>query len=150
MLLKIGRKQRGISLLEVMFSLAVISVILLGATRYYRSTNESQRVQQGVALVNALNSAAASWQGSRSSFEGVDVAKLKDEGLLPKNFDAIDGSPWGTAVQVTANADRAKVDITLAGIPVESCRNLENKFSVSADSVKCDRHDPRGDFIVTF
>ena len=43
---------RGISLLEVMLAIIVITAIALASVRYYSTTRENARITQALAMVN--------------------------------------------------------------------------------------------------
>jgi len=66
----LNKKQIGIGLLELMLSLAIISVLLVMATRYYMSTSLNSRINQTLNSVLGLPAAAECWLGSSSNTSG--------------------------------------------------------------------------------
>ena len=66
MLMRLNRKEKGIGLLELMLSLAIIAVLLIMATRYYQSTRRSSQLNQIVQTTNAYIAAIETWKAGRT------------------------------------------------------------------------------------
>ena len=130
-------KQRGIGLLELMLSLAIIAVLLVMVTRYYVVAKRSQEVNQMATLVGALEGAVANWKAGQANYSGVTWAKLNDLGLLT-NAD-YDGTtvrtPWGTKVSLSAGD--SYVEFKAANLEVKACASLGAKFDNSKGG--CDK-----------
>ena len=56
--------QRGISLLEVMLSLSIIAIILVMATRYFRTANQSQQITNAVSMISGIVTAETQYAAS--------------------------------------------------------------------------------------
>ena len=138
MLMKIGRlfkKQKGIGLLELMLSLAIISVLLVMATRYYKTARHGQQVNDGLSLVNATVAASENWVVGKSNYQGIDVQELVNQGLLPADIgDGSSGSPWHTKITVASMNNDSQVEIDLENIPTSACNSLKNKLSQQMDT----------------
>ena len=108
MLLKLNSKyrQRGIGLLELMLSLAIISLLLIMATRYYSTTKRSKEIAEAVSLIQTIRAGAQNYIGPSGYVKEDDViTKLINAGLLPKSItDKATASPWGTAMTASTTA----------------------------------------------
>ena len=59
--MKIGRRQQGISLLEILLVLTIAAVIVSAAINYYSQTLTSTRVSQAASLIQQINKAGYEW-----------------------------------------------------------------------------------------
>lgn len=130
------KKQRGISLLEVMLSLSIIAIILVMATRYFFTASESQRVNQAKAQVTAVLAAATTYgHNQKTGFTSITTSGLVTDGYLNQNNPSISESsgtytfnnPWHNAITfadaTSGNASlQTKVDTKAA------CEGLASSF----------------------
>ncbi len=123
-------KLRGIGLLELMLSLAIIAILLVMATRYYGSTVKSQRVDDTIQLVGELETAVnTAISNDGTIYKDITIAKLVTSGYLSKARVTSDNkvkSPWGGSVTDTAETNDVK--FVFAGVPALSCKDLSKKF----------------------
>jgi type II secretory pathway pseudopilin PulG len=102
MLLMLNNKyrQRGIGLLELMLSLAIIALLLIMATRYYAGTKRSKEITEVVSLVNAIRAGASNYAipGGYAPVHNL-MTTLMNAGLLPQGSDT---PPWGGDTKITA------------------------------------------------
>lgn len=118
------KKKRGISLLEIMLSLVIISLLLVMATRYYGLVRLQQQTNDAAGEIQAIRAAAERWLVGHTDYTGISVSALQQLNLLPQNFAT---NPWGDAVTVTASGGNA-FKITLKKIPFAACNNLLDRF----------------------
>lgn len=123
-------RQAGIGLLELMLSLAIIAILLVMATRYYGIASRSQRVNQGVAQVGSLEGAVATWRGSKTSYTGVTIPILGDQGLLSSaEYDGTNlYDPWGGKVGLAATSAGKGATITYTDIPGDACLAMADRM----------------------
>ncbi len=134
MMLKLNRsKQRGISLLEVLLSLSVIAIILVMATRYYRSAQQSQQVSNAVSMISGIVTAETQYKAANNN-TFVDLATLVTKGYLPPNFGT---DPWGGTLSVTEAGGEYTIAST-STIPPNTCTMLNTTLAQSASSGGCD------------
>ncbi len=125
-------KQLGIGLLELMLSLAIISVLLVMATRYYQVARQGQQVNDAISEVQAIIAAGENWVTGGND----DFASLNDNGLskliqncyLPKGSNK---NPWHGVTQVHAGDNPNQLKITMNSIPSKACLDLSNKLNNS-------------------
>lgn len=139
-------KNKGIGLLELMLSLAIIAILLIMATRYYQSASSSQKVSQAVDMFAALKSAAQNYhnsQGQTGDYAS-KVGQLVVAGYLPASY--LDGgpsaptsaspsavsSPWGTAIGVSGANGQAT--ITMAIPDAQPCTQVQNKLKATVST----------------
>lgn len=120
------KKNSGITLLELMLSLAIIAILLIAAMRYFESTRSSQRVNDGIQSLQSAMQASDNWYATFKSFTGtsagdINVTALINMNLLPTDFAV---NPWGGAASITA-ADASHVQIELTDISKNDCNQLE-------------------------
>lgn len=117
-------KQQGIGLLELMLSLAIISILLVMATRYYKAARQAQQVNDAIALVQGIAGATANWViGEEGYSKLTSINKLITEGYLPKGSER---DPWQGTTEVTGNSSTVKV--TLNDVPYAACISLQKKI----------------------
>lgn len=120
------QKQKGIGLLELMLSLAIISVLLVMATRYYKSARQNQQVNDAISLSQAIIAASENWVIGKNDFTGISVTELINKGYLPRGSDK---DPWHSPTVVTIGSNSNQLKITMQGLPVEACRSLAEKLN---------------------
>ena len=117
-------KQRGIGLLELMLSLAIISILLVMATRYYKAARQAQQVNDAISLVQAIAGATANWvigEDGYSSLQSIDT--LVNQGYLPTGSQR---DPWQGKTEVIGAGNTVKV--TLGDVPYAACLSLQKKI----------------------
>jgi prepilin-type N-terminal cleavage/methylation domain-containing protein len=123
-------KQRGISLLEVMLSLAIIAVVLVMATRYFGIATISSKVNQGTSMISEIRQGYARYVSDTSDPAGGTMDKLLAGGYVTKETGAADAkNPWGGTIKLDLGAQT----ITLDGIPTKDCTNLANRFGTTCN-----------------
>jgi len=159
--LLLNKKQRGIGLLELMLSLAIIAILLIMATRYYGAASRSEKVNEGVALVQNIAAASAQWKAGHANYDKITAKALIESGMIPKQYvdtgDINTGTtiitPWpGVTVSSLGpaskdNSQKVKVEMSkFSGDYTYACNNLAQKFKAEDPNAKCSG----GTFTVTF
>ena len=131
-----GRQNcRGIGLLELMLSLAVIAILLVMATRFFGVTQRAQELNHAAKDVAFMMAGVHNWQAGRSNFSGISMADLMAQGLAPDDVNHDGVLPaWGgcEGSKVTLQAggvQSAHVDIALSDISQAICEGLVGRFS---------------------
>lgn len=122
-------KIAGISLLELMLSLAIIAILLVAASRYYESTRSAQEVNEAMNMLQNTLGAVDSWYSTFKSFKGtpngdISIAALAEMGLVPKDFNTPNSNPWNGAIEISP-VDNKNIQITLHSVPAADCLNLK-------------------------
>lgn len=133
-------KQAGISLLEVLLSLAIIAIILVMAIQYFSYATDSQKLNIIRNIVGADMSAVQSYGINNSSdFSDVSVQKLVENGYLSKstkNISCDSGgtckqtSPWGDDMTITGSSGSGNVTLAFP-LAQELCNNLKDSYGAS-------------------
>lgn len=115
------KKQCGISLLEVMLSLVIISVVLTMAVRYFGIVSGDSQFNQTISVVDEIKQGLAKY----ALFSGQDPLKatlkdLRDGDYISKQIDKIDA--WGGELKLE------KGTVTLSKVPTLYCTRLANAF----------------------
>ena len=139
-------KLKGISLLELVLGLAILSVILISGMRYFHVGRESARVNQSLDMIKAVYGAAGIWRSKGLKFSdksgsenGSDsdplLVKFSQLDLLPSDY-ALDAkrNPWGGELKVEAEDDR-KLKIILMKSPKTACEALKAKLSLKESGI---------------
>ena len=117
----------GIGLLELMLSLAIIAILLIGATRFYQSTRVSQQVNDAVGMLQTVITASESWFYTLKTFQSIPLLQLVGQGLVPSSFGDNTANPWGGEIQVASGADPDKqIQLSLTQVPVAACKGLQD------------------------
>lgn len=131
------RRQTGISLLELMLSLAIIAVILTMATRFYTQANQNQKINDGISMVTGLIGGANSWMMSTPNINITKLSDLIKSGYVPTSFGGASGegvgaNPWAGDIVVSSTNQVA--NITLTNIPTPQCENIVTRFKSDYDT----------------
>lgn len=117
-------KQRGIGLLELMLSLAIIAILLILATRYYQSTSQSQKVNQAAGDIQALIAAVAN---VRAGNPNGNVTDTDITAFIPPSWGGSmsNANPWGGAYTVNSPGTAPYfVTVTVGGMGNTACQAL--------------------------
>lgn len=150
-------KLRGIGLLELMLSLAIIAILLVMATRYFSSASRSQKSEDTIQLIGEFESAINSYTSATGGSKKEATTKiLADEGYISKSRFTDCSSTvttcaslkkiWGTDITYDPTTSTLK----FSDIPGTECAGLAAKFG--ADTGTCDAKttDVTGNFTYTF
>lgn len=120
-------KQRGISVLEVMLSLAIIAVILVMATRYYKTAQQSQQVKNALNMVGGIVDAEVDYAAANSNAYNGSIEDLSTKGYLPPGIGGTGATagndPWGNPIGLQTNSGGG-FTITFTQVPVNTCNEL--------------------------
>jgi len=114
-------------LLELMLSLAIIAMLMVAASKYYKNTQTARRVQVAVETIQALYVANERFiQDGMTHTSGKDpIGDLTDNGYLPQKFTD-DANPWGGTLIATGTTT---LTATFGTVPNNDCNNVSSKLS---------------------
>lgn len=125
--------QKGLSLLEIIFSLSVITVILTIIVNYFYTQNKHYvTITKAATQIQYLADMSYEWQTSRgeNNFQGISETALQEAGLVSANDQYAQINPWGGHITISEDSDDSRyVLITLNGIPENACHNLRNRMN---------------------
>lgn len=125
--------QKGISLLEILFSLTVIAVIFAIVANYFYTQNKNYlTVGKAATQIQQLADMSYEWQTAQgqNNFEGISQSALQQAGLLTVNDQYSQINPWGGQIIIAAdNNDSRYVLITLSSVPTDACNNLRSRLN---------------------
>lgn len=141
---KFVTKLKGIGLLELMLSLAIIAILLVMATRYYGATTKSQRVDDTIQLIGELETAVnTAVTNDGTTYDKITIPELVSNGYLAKGrTTGATGSevlknPWPGKITFTGAATTG-ITVTFDNVPKQQCTDLSKKFfGDSAPSGTC-------------
>ncbi|EKD75638.1 MAG: hypothetical protein ACD_44C00072G0007 [uncultured bacterium] len=124
--MEVIRTQRGIGLLELMLSLAIIALLLVMATRYFSSARLSQQIAAAVSQVQAIAAASQSYYiGNNNLMTGVSTAIFASNNTYLVNPASTQHSPWGGNITIAPFGTNAAVTITIPDVPdANTCTRL--------------------------
>lgn len=128
------RGQKGIGLLELMLSLAIIAILIVMVTRYYTTTRASEQVNEAAQEIIALYAAGQSWLQSQPAFAGDMLTKFVLDGSVPKDF--ADGNPWGGTIKATVGSTPTSLNMELSEVPQAACQNLKARVTEKIANAK--------------
>ncbi len=118
-------KFKGIGLLELMLALAIISVLLVAATRYFASTDSSRKVNDAANMLQAVINASEDVRTSDNNYAAItSIDILQKRGLVPESWTG--GSkpnPWGGGIEVDGKAGTS-ITMTLTNVSEKDCTAL--------------------------
>lgn len=139
-------RQAGISLLEVLLSLAIISIILVMAMQYFTTAGNNQKLNMVRTFVGADMAAIQGYLiNNNSTVTDLSWNALVNNGYLSKDTKSLSCTsgtctqitPWGN--QVTLNAKTTEVTLTIPLPNAALCGNLQQSYGT--DMVTCSTTD---------
>ncbi len=86
----------GVSLLEMLLVLGIISVIVVMSTRFFSTVRLNQQVTKTIADIKTIRQAAAEWALGQGDYTGISMTVLYNAGLLPQDIGTgIGKTAWG-------------------------------------------------------
>ena len=133
-------KQAGISLLEVLLSLAIIAIILVMAVQYFTTASINQKLNMVRTAIGVDMSAVESYAINNPSFSSLSWDTLVNGGYIsqdPKNISCNSGSqkgctqvtPWGKNITIAAATGTNGLGFITIPLPSKSlCANLQDSY----------------------
>lgn len=112
-------KQRGIGLLELMLSIAIISVLLIMATRYYQNATQGKDISNSVSILGGIIAAETQYSSMNGGYIG--GATWQTVLNLPT---AVTISPWDGGAVDASGTTAEQVKVTMTGVPATVCTNF--------------------------
>ncbi len=125
-------KQHGLTLLETVLVISVISLILILSVRYFSVVQFNQKISQSISQLKTLSKASYQWLETArqsdfgSSGTAIDMTQLRNVGLITAEDER---DPWGGSITVGPGTDASFVKITLEEVPKRACLNLRRRLS---------------------
>jgi competence protein ComGC len=124
------KKQRGVSLLELMLVILIVVTMLIAATRFYQTTKENAQAQNALTMVHEIVDASYKWYEANPNFSTISFTQLIANGLLPESYsDDKRFNPWGGVVGIGPAANNDRFYITMSKVPADSCNRLKQELS---------------------
>lgn len=139
-------RQRGIGLLELMLSLAIIAILLIMATRYYQTASNNNAINSAVDMANGVKSAVKNFMNSNMNSTTLPtVSDLVANGYLPNDYsNPSSANPWGgdicvgsggtspTCVDGTGgNLVNSTFSVTFTQIPPSICNQVQARIQTT-------------------
>ncbi len=147
-------KQAGISLLEVLLSLAIIAIILVMAMQYFTTASNTQKLNMVRTFIGADMAAIQGYGINNNGFTSLDWPELVSKGYLSRDTKSLactteDSSscgqktPWGKDVDIGIDGTTVTLKIPLPSQNL--CKSLLESYGPQV--VSCD--GASGDATVT-
>lgn len=128
------KKQQGNSLLEIVLVIAVSSVLIVMAVRYFTVVDMNSRVAETISRIDILTRASYEWRDINQlpDFSGITTDALEKVKLVSESDTK---SPWGGTIGLSAgNQASEHVKITLNRMSAKACENLRRHLASIAHS----------------
>jgi len=148
------KRQAGISLLELMLSLAIIAVVLTMATRFFNQVNVTQNLNNAVSMANGVVASLQTYRlNVKEPVPNPTLAVLYSAGQLPGDIagpshDGTKANPWGGNIVLSTEAGK-QAFVEFTNVPYVqtgegdaakysgTCEKLAARLSVTYPSAKC-------------
>jgi prepilin-type N-terminal cleavage/methylation domain-containing protein len=132
MKIQMDLKQRGISLLEVMLSLAIIAIILVMATRYFGIASRSSNLNTATGQVNEIRQGVAQYVNSTGNLPA-SLDDLYNRGFITQQTSTKE-TPWaGTSIDLTGGGAGGVLSVTIYGAwGTTNCQNMASRFGIDS------------------
>ncbi|MFN7097281.1 MAG: Tfp pilus assembly protein FimT/FimU [Gammaproteobacteria bacterium] len=137
--------QKGIGLLELMLSLAIIAILLIMATRYYQSASSGQKISEATDMYAAVKSAVNNYfNNTNNTFPtgSNPIGPLVQNDYLPDSY--LDGNktsstatsnyvnPWGGELTVGRIGTTNMFYVGMTNIPDQlTCNQVVNRIATT-------------------
>ena len=134
---RLFRKQRGVTLLEILLVLAIASIIIVLSIRYYQSANTAQQANGTMQVIQSIASGMDNLAATTGAYTGFNNAALSSlTSLNINNSNAVLGA------SVTVSATSAAVySVTINNVSLPACTLVKSRLAVNtkypAASVQC-------------
>jgi prepilin-type N-terminal cleavage/methylation domain-containing protein len=120
-------RQRGISLIEVLASIAIMALIIAGAVSLFSSAESSQRANNFLLDLTQVRTVVKKMYANQSDYGTADITNaLRNSGMLPTRMvnrnNAIFYEITGGAVTVTGAG--ATFTVTFTNVPGSACNSV--------------------------
>jgi len=122
-------KISGMGLLELLLALTVIAILLVMATRYYKSAKESQRIGEAVSMMSTIFRGGADYSIAHNhTYTGISLKALADNGDIPGSFcgnrvTCPGLNPWNSTITVGETNPAGGYIVKMFGVPEVTCDN---------------------------
>jgi len=120
-----SRTRPGFSMAEIGFWLLIVSIFIGGGIAYYYATRGTAYEVKAAQAVQDLQTAAmACWlPRGHTTFEGLSIEVLRDDGCLAAGFSGTGSNPWGGDYSVGPDpADATPCASSSPGCPTRRAR----------------------------
>lgn len=121
------RKQQGNTLLELLLVLAVASVIITLAVRYFAVVEMNLQVAKAISRIDVVSRAGYDWLSlaREGDFSKITLEELKNKELIRESES---DNPWGGPIKVIAGSNQSHVKIILSDISPAGCENIRHNL----------------------
>jgi len=122
MMMKLKKRNSGVTLLEIMLVLAIAAMVIVMSIRFYRNASNSQSANSVLDAVNAVTAAADNMAQGTNSYSAITTTSLS----------AVVGTanmrtPFGGITISTPG--QTSYTVTLAGIPPAICNQIKSQLA---------------------
>lgn|SRR3989344_4910061 len=130
---------KGIGLLELMLSLAIIALLLVMATKFWGTTSRSQQYNEATQDMAYIMGGLQTWKGSKNDYTNLTLADFAASGGLPDNISSTGTLPsWdgctGMLTMASTNSEK-QAAISFTNISTRICRALAGRFDQKGNSM---------------
>lgn len=120
-------RQGGFTLTELVISIAIISILILGGVQFGNYVMNNGKVSKTTEHIRQIASATINWGAGRYNYTGASLANLEAQKLLPSGFAAA-GTPFGGAYSLSGS--NSSFTVTVSGFPEAGyCLQVQDKIS---------------------
>lgn len=139
------KRQQGVSLLELMLSLAIIAVILTMATRFYQQTNETRKTNEAYQAVVGLVAAVDNWKAANPEAKPADLTPANLGGFYPASYFIKDRFVFdGANLQLNGGV------ATISGLPGTINCGLDSRIKPVLSPGSSSDCSSAGSLVITF
>lgn len=130
--------QKGIGLLELMLSLAIIALLLVMATKYFGLAHRAQTLNHASKDTTFLMASIQNWRTGQDDYHDISFQSLFDEGLTPSEITedgglpAWDGCTEGKITIMASDSHDHLAKIMMTNISNKLCKGLHDRLNSQA------------------
>ena len=132
-------RQRGYSLVEVAFGVAIVAAVAVMAAVFIGDVNRSLSSSQALAQINTLIASARQYRSTFAQgglYSNVDMAELAELGYATGGIDGTNAlNVYGLAVTLKPKNKNKDATLTYQAPSVEECKLLKLSFEKSGKFV---------------
>lgn len=130
-MIKLFKRQEGVSLLEAMLFLVIAGLVLMMSLRYFTQSNEGQRINNAYDQHMGMLSAQTAYVGDGNSINNSDLVSGTGGELITNNYLSSDfqTDPWGGTNTMTVTNGIPQIVSTQ--IPTGSCNKLASRINTT-------------------